>query len=301
MIESKSVKALKKQLAAAIAMVLVAAVALGSSTYAWFVNNTRVTAGEFSATATTSNALEISDDGNTWLTSIDLTTNMNTWAPVSTTDMALFAKDTTWGKSNNNKGNVVTAWENATANTHYYTKTFYLKANQDCRVQLDSNTLLKETTANANGILNAMRIGFVSGEEKVVYQVADTNITAAASRRDTTEGTTEVDGITKAIKVTAGGSGANTYAVADTAFTRTATITTDGSTGKTTDSDALITPSNDNSSLGTANDKYVVDLTANTAKQVTVYIWLEGCDYDCVSSIAEGSISTTLEFQACTK
>ena len=42
MIESKSVKALKKQLAAAIAMVLVAAVALGSSTYAWFVNNTMV-------------------------------------------------------------------------------------------------------------------------------------------------------------------------------------------------------------------------------------------------------------------
>ena len=42
MIESKSVKALKKQLAAAIAMVCVAAVALGSSTYAWFVSNNTV-------------------------------------------------------------------------------------------------------------------------------------------------------------------------------------------------------------------------------------------------------------------
>ena len=40
----KSVKALKKQLAAAIAMVCVAAVALGSSTYAWFVSNNKVTA-----------------------------------------------------------------------------------------------------------------------------------------------------------------------------------------------------------------------------------------------------------------
>ena len=39
-----SVKALKKQLGAAVAMVCVAAVALGSSTYAWFVNNARVTA-----------------------------------------------------------------------------------------------------------------------------------------------------------------------------------------------------------------------------------------------------------------
>ena len=40
--ETKSVKALKKQLAAAIAMVCVAAVALGSSTYAWFVSNNTV-------------------------------------------------------------------------------------------------------------------------------------------------------------------------------------------------------------------------------------------------------------------
>ena len=41
---TKTVKALKKQLIAAIAMVLVAAVALGSSTYAWFVSNNKVTA-----------------------------------------------------------------------------------------------------------------------------------------------------------------------------------------------------------------------------------------------------------------
>ena len=39
-----SVKALKKQLGAAVAMVCVAAVALGSSTYAWFVSNNNVTA-----------------------------------------------------------------------------------------------------------------------------------------------------------------------------------------------------------------------------------------------------------------
>lgn len=42
--ETKNVKALKKQLAAAIAMVCVAGVALGSSTYAWFVTNNKVKA-----------------------------------------------------------------------------------------------------------------------------------------------------------------------------------------------------------------------------------------------------------------
>ena len=44
MTETKSVKTLKKQLGAAIAMVCVAAVALGSSTYAWFVSNNTVKA-----------------------------------------------------------------------------------------------------------------------------------------------------------------------------------------------------------------------------------------------------------------
>lgn len=42
--ETKSVKALKSQLMASIAMVLVAAIALASSTYAWFVTNNTVKA-----------------------------------------------------------------------------------------------------------------------------------------------------------------------------------------------------------------------------------------------------------------
>ena len=59
MTETKSVKTLKKQLGAAIAMVLVAAVALGSSTYAWFVNNTKVTAEKVDVTAKAANNLLI--------------------------------------------------------------------------------------------------------------------------------------------------------------------------------------------------------------------------------------------------
>lgn len=46
-----TVKSLRKQLAAAIAMTLVATVALGSSTYAWFVSNNKVTATTTSISA----------------------------------------------------------------------------------------------------------------------------------------------------------------------------------------------------------------------------------------------------------
>lgn len=58
-------KAIKRQLLAAIAMVLVAAIALGSSTYAWFASNNKVTAEGMKITATTEGAnLEISLDKN---------------------------------------------------------------------------------------------------------------------------------------------------------------------------------------------------------------------------------------------
>ena len=52
-------KAIKRQLLAAIAMVLVAAIALGSSTYAWFVSNTEVqaTSSSVKSTSATPNLL----------------------------------------------------------------------------------------------------------------------------------------------------------------------------------------------------------------------------------------------------
>lgn len=58
-------KAIKRQLLAAIAMVLVAAIALGSSTYAWFASNNKVKAEGMKITATTEGAnLEISTSKN---------------------------------------------------------------------------------------------------------------------------------------------------------------------------------------------------------------------------------------------
>ena len=49
-------KALKKQLGAAIAMVVVAAIALGSATYAWFVSNNSVTANTSTVSAKSNSA-----------------------------------------------------------------------------------------------------------------------------------------------------------------------------------------------------------------------------------------------------
>ena len=62
---TKTVKALKKQLVAAIAMVLVAAVALGSSTYAWFESNNSVKGTTTTISAQSNSAYLVIDDKTT--------------------------------------------------------------------------------------------------------------------------------------------------------------------------------------------------------------------------------------------
>lgn len=61
--ETKSVKALKSQLMASIAMVLVAAIALASSTYAWFVTNNNVTATTSTISAQSNAAFMTIEEG----------------------------------------------------------------------------------------------------------------------------------------------------------------------------------------------------------------------------------------------
>ena len=88
--ETKSVKALKKQLAAAIAMVMVAAIALASSTYAWFVNNSAVTATGMQVQAQTEGGIEIaysdsaSSTGEYASSATTGATSAITLAPIST-------------------------------------------------------------------------------------------------------------------------------------------------------------------------------------------------------------------------
>lgn len=70
-------KAIKRQLFAAIAMVLVSAIALSSSTYAWFASNNKVTATGMSVAAQTEGSLLVIDNdatdfGKTTQTTVDM-------------------------------------------------------------------------------------------------------------------------------------------------------------------------------------------------------------------------------------
>ncbi len=68
-------KALKKQLGAAIAMVLVAAVALGSATYAWFVSNNTVEAKTSTVSARSNSAYLVIDNAKAGGTTMNSTSS----------------------------------------------------------------------------------------------------------------------------------------------------------------------------------------------------------------------------------
>ena len=75
-----SVKALKKPLGAAVAMVCVAAVALGSSTYAWFVTNNKVDATTSTISAQSNAAYMTIANGTSGASSVDTTSVTTTVA-----------------------------------------------------------------------------------------------------------------------------------------------------------------------------------------------------------------------------
>ena len=85
-------KAIKKQLLAAVAMVLVAAVALGSSTYAWFVASGTVTAEGMKVQAKAEGGLAIrwaGKESSLWATTASAEmTNAKALLPASTADLA---------------------------------------------------------------------------------------------------------------------------------------------------------------------------------------------------------------------
>jgi hypothetical protein len=170
-----NVKSLQKQLMAAVAMVIVAAIAMSSATYAWFVSNTQVTATNASVSAATAYSLLISQDNSTYGTTTKLDALPNNLTPVSTvgeinttaaitlaaadgstpavgngdnTEVALgdvrFVTGTKW------ESNYMTAFTEVSKNSvtasatttesykYFYTETVYLKAAQDSNLLLDS-------------------------------------------------------------------------------------------------------------------------------------------------------------------
>ena len=298
-------KALKKQLMAAIAMVVVAAVALSSATYAWFVNNTKVTAEATDFTASTAYTLMISagKDATTantrtsatgWVTTHPMENNQIAFRPVSTigsTDGAAltYVYDSAWATDATDSKHYASTFKDAdgtegqaasaNANTGYLKETFQIKASQACDLYLDSDTVIKvvDKTSGSDGSGNvasvarvALTVTGTSDSKTFVYKLdGDTGVGTEVTKLNTSiDSSSNANGVQYAIKndgssaqITANNIGS------DSKVKQLVTATAAGNT-------ALLSTLNGADKLYTFNN-------ADEVCTVTVYVWMEGADYDC--------------------
>lgn len=241
-------KAIRKQLLAAVAMVLVAAVALGSSTYAWFANNNTVTAKGLQVNATTDQSLMIKgQDAGEVFGSIGTTTLQRlTLHPATSMNGVDFAKlgdkvqvkksgesTATWSGENGaftqgsdfTKGDLVTA-TNAGEDYYYLEAQYTLKA-----VGTSQNVYLKDFTLTGSSALKpALRMSITCNSVTKVFNIGG--------------GTNPTEGVGK--------KGTSAWELASVTYTKQGTLA---------------------ASFGT--------LTANTEYPVIVRIWFEGQDTAC--------------------
>lgn len=267
-------KALKKQLGAAIAMVLVAAIALGAATFAWFVNNNAVTAtGVDVSTSSSVPNLYIKSTGKTTDGMTAAGTNPTKLFPVSTNDANAFYETLHWTTGTGDNA-VADEYQNAlvheTDKTVYADYTFDLGVtNGKMNVYFDSSDAATTLAANAKmGTAGRFAIKFGEGNW-TLFKVKGT---------DTQKGYYTDQGATTGdywVKQVGGTLKADTAQYADFS-TYAGSVDAQGqvqAAGKT----ALTT-------LDSANADNHGKVT------VTVRVWYEGCDKDCVSENAATGI-----------
>lgn len=199
-----STKALKTQLLAAIAMVLVASIALGSSTYAWFASNRAVTATDMKVTATTTGSLVISQGAlpTAATTTISVSAGDTSATKLIPATHDLNAATTTGLVYNTNSGNVsantglvetgkdalafAEAVNGGTDKTYYKDYVVYIAANGD-KIEGQDITAKIDITAITDKLPGATSIDF--------YVEKKTDVTTPAINSTTYGGTLNVAGL----------------------------------------------------------------------------------------------------------
>lgn len=276
-------KALKKQLGAAIAMVLVAAIALGAATFAWFVNNNAVTAtGVNVSTSSAVPNLYITSTGQTTDTmSTKDNNNPDKLLPVSTSDGINFYDTKHWrGATQGGTRAFADEYKVATGtkgNNVYADYTFTLGViNGSMDVYFDSGAATT-LAANSNmGTAGRFAIRFGDTGEWKLFKVPG-NATRNGYYTDSAAEGQTLD---------------KNYAVVfdseqNKLVAKEFTYATIAGYGGTIDSQT---------GKATANDKAQPLTTINSGQtvKVTVRVWYEGCDKDCVSENALNGIGEAI-------
>ena len=196
MSDTKSVKALKKQLVAAIAMVCVAAIALGSSTYAWFVSNNKVEATTTNISAQSNSAYLVIDTKKTTTSSTSSVSAGDTETPLypakitkSTAGAAEWksAYASTAGASTMKAGTEFTIDDGTAAKAveagYAVKNTFYIGTGtydgEFTNLHITGVTVDTATTGDNKNLGNAMRVLVVCGSDWQVWSAAGEKLSSS--------------------------------------------------------------------------------------------------------------------------
>lgn len=279
-------KALKKQLGAAIAMVLVAAIALGAATFAWFVNNNAVTAtGVDVSTSSSVPNLYITSTGNTTGQMNPADDNPTKLYPVSTNDAKAFYETKHWttGTGNHAVANEYqkaiareTDKQNGRSKTVYADYTFVLGVtNGSMDVYFDSSELATTLKANPETTMGTAGRFAISFDNGISWKLFKVNGTATGNGYYTDQknqgaerGDYWVTGVGDKDKV------------AEAAYSDIAQYS--GSI-------------NGQGQAVAGTSKLTTIKNTDGPVTVTVRVWYEGCDKDCVSENAGKGIDHAIQ------
>lgn len=276
-------KALKKQLGAAIAMVLVAAIALGAATFAWFVNNNAVKAeGVDVSTSSSVPNLYITSAGKTSDGMTAAGDNPSKLYPVSTNDAKAFYETLHWTSGTGN---------NAVADGY-----------QDAIARETDEQTGKNKTVYAD---YTFTLGVTNGSMDVYFDSAAAATTLKASDKMGTAGRFAIsfdNGATWKLFKVSGTATDQGYYTDKAAYSATAS----GDYWVTGAGDSTMASAASYASFGdyagsindkgqaVAGDNSLITITDKKTVKVTVRVWYEGCDKDCVSENAQNGIASAI-------
>ena len=321
----------KKRIFIGFLAVIVTAVVLTFSTYAWFTANRTVTVSDVNVNVAAANGLQISVDGLKWTTVISnddiigasttyagatnqLPTGANTLSPVSTIGEINSANGFMKMFSGSIEGSSVDGslilTTNESTETNGTTGDFvafdvFFQVNTATPIYLTSNSKVAVTNGQTStGIENAARVAFIN-EGNVASGSSANDIQALKAGGTPIIWEPNNDAHTSAaisnaannygITTTDGGAPVTYYGV-KTAIPSSLNIPL-----STQDSAyvSLVTPGISTTKAGISSDAYESLLTLSPGiTKVRIYMWIEGQDVDCEDNASGGAVTYSLQFSS---
>lgn len=261
-------------------MVLVAAVALGSSTYAWFAANTQVTAEGMSVQAQAENGIVIANsNGTDWKSTASAVTASATLFPTSTKDASTWYHNVSDEADNSKSSQDASSYTNLTSTLKISNSTYgvgYIDKNND--------SAYAAGTDDGYYLLNTFKIKSSSADMTgITLYINKVEVTTSTSASTALNGSLRV-----AIVV-----GNQTYIYAPV---NGATSTYKVGGGATAD----FTPYTTASGKNLATTVTSIKATNEDATPVSIYCFYEGEDANCkstnITGISPDSLSVTVQF-----